>query len=207
AKRMLVGKRGGRASCRQSDINALMVRLAKQGKQIVRLKSGDPMIFGRGGEELAALHAKGIEAEIIPGVTTALAAASALGVSLTHRDHAQGVKFVTAHSRKGRLPDLDWHACADPATTLVVYMGGRTLPELAQQLLEHGLAPSTPLVVIESVSRPNERRLTSTLATVDNLQLNLDAPILIGIGRVFNTVKRLESPVENAKPALAYAHA
>ena len=118
AKRMLVGKRGGRDSCRQEDINDLMVSLARRGKHVVRLKSGDPMIFGRGGEEVTMLDAAGIAVEVVPGITAALALSSRLGVSLTHRNHAQSVRFVTGHARTGRLPDgLDWRGLSDPAKT------------------------------------------------------------------------------------------
>jgi len=127
AKRTLVGKRGGRASCRQEDINALMVKLARQGKRVVRLKSGDPMIFGRAGEEIAELRAAGIPVDVVPGVTSALALAARLRVSLTHRDLAHSVRFVTGHARDGGLAhDLDWKGLADRETSLIVYMGGRT---------------------------------------------------------------------------------
>ncbi len=127
AKRMLVGKRGGRTSCRQEDINEMMVKLAKSGKRVVRLKSGDPMIFGRAGEEIAHLDRENIPVDVIPGITAASAMASRLGISLTHRDHAQSVRFITGHSRHGGLPvDVDWATVADPRTTTVFYMGGRT---------------------------------------------------------------------------------
>src|SRR5690606_29981220 len=126
ARRMLVGKRGGRDSCRQEDINDLMVKLAGQGKHVVRLKSGDPMIFGRAGEEIERLQAEGIPVEIVPGITSAIAMASALGVSLTHRDCARSVRFVTGHAKDGTLPrDIDWRALADPVTTTIFYMGAR----------------------------------------------------------------------------------
>lgn len=129
AKRMLVGKRGGRESCRQEDINDMMVSLAKAGKHVVRLKGGDPMIFGRAGEEIVRLEAEGIPVAVVPGITAALALASSLGVSLTHRDCARSVRFVTGHGRKGGLPrDIDWQAIADPKTTTIFYMGGRTAP-------------------------------------------------------------------------------
>jgi len=185
AKRMLVGKRGHRASCRQEDINALMIKLSKQGKRVVRLKSGDPMIFGRGGEELDALHAENIAVDVVPGVTTALAAASQLGVSLTHRDAAQSVKFVTGHSRKGALPDLDWRACADPSSTLMVYMGGRTAPKLAQRLLDEGLDEETPVMVCVSVSQPGARTEKLTLGGLRGGDQLASGPVLLGIGQVF----------------------
>ena len=132
AKRMMVGKRARGPSCSQSDINALMLKLARQGKHVVRLKSGDPMIFGRAGEEIEELQAAGVPVEVVPGVSTANALAASIGVSLTHRDHAQSVRFVTGHARTGELPaDLDWRGLADGRTSLVFYMGGRTGPRIA----------------------------------------------------------------------------
>ncbi|MBH0239687.1 siroheme synthase CysG [Methylobrevis albus] len=187
AKRMLVGKRGGRESCKQEDINALMVQLASQGRHVVRLKSGDPMIFGRAGEEISELQAAGIPVEIVPGVTSGLALAASLGVSLTHRDLAHSVRFVTGHSRDGRLPEkLDWHGLADKETTLVVYMGGRTSRDLASRLIAEGRAPATPVVVAESVSRPDQRIRHMILADLaGGAVAPPQAPLLIGIGEVF----------------------
>lgn len=187
AKRMLVGKRGYRESCRQEDINALMVKLARQGRHVVRLKSGDPMIFGRAGEEIAHLDAAGIPVEVVPGITSASAMAAALGLSLTHRDHAQSVRFVTGHLRAGRLPDaLDWHSLAAADTTLVIYMGGRSAAELAGRLIRHGRAPATPVVVVTSVSRPDERRWRGDLADLAHGRAAYDVahPVLIAVGEV-----------------------
>lgn len=190
AKRMLVGKRGGRESCRQDDINALMVKLATQGRRVVRLKSGDPMIFGRAGEEIQQLERAGIPFEVVPGITAASAMAAALGVSLTHRDCAQSVRFVTGHSRAGGLPEgLDWRGLADPDTTLVIYMGGRTAKSLAARLMNEGLAGDTPVVAVASLSREGEARWQGTLATLATAELLQDAsgPLLIGVGAVFAT--------------------
>lgn len=191
ARRMLVGKRGGRRSCRQEDINAIMVKLAKAGKHVVRLKGGDPMIFGRAGEEIDRLQDEGIAVSVIPGITSALAMASQLGVSLTHRDQAQSVRFVTGHSRKGGLPeDLDWQALADPGTTTVFYMAGRTAIEIAERLIDKGLAPSTPVVVARSVSREGFRhwagRLEDMAAGISDI--GYDEPVLIGTGATFSRV-------------------
>ncbi|RRN68229.1 uroporphyrinogen-III C-methyltransferase [Agrobacterium deltaense] len=188
AKRMLVGKRGGRESCRQEDINDMMIRLAKAGKRVVRLKSGDPMIFGRAGEEIAALEAENIPVEIVPGITAASAMASRLGVSLTHRDHAQSVRFITGHSRQGRLPEnIDWKSLSDPSVTTVFYMGGRTAAEIEAALLAHGMPALTPVAIMISVSRSNEQRwcgsLTQLAAAVERLGVN--EPVLIGIGDAF----------------------
>ncbi len=185
AKRMLVGKRGGRTSCRQEDINALMVKLAKSGKRVVRLKSGDPMIFGRAGEEIAHLDRENIPVDVIPGITAASAMASRLGISLTHRNHAQSVRFITGHSRHGGLPiDVDWAAVADPHTTAVFYMGGRTAPLIADRLIEEGLPPETPAIVISDVSRSTERDWSGTLATIPEgiAAIGYDNPVLIALG-------------------------
>jgi uroporphyrin-III C-methyltransferase / precorrin-2 dehydrogenase / sirohydrochlorin ferrochelatase len=195
AKRMAVGKRGQRASCAQDDINALMCDLARQGKHVVRLKSGDPMIFGRAGEEIEALARHDIPVEVVPGVTSALAAAARLGVSLTHRDCARSVRFVTGHARDGELPtDLDWCGLADPTTTLVFYMGGRTAPLIAARLMASGLPPSTPAVVMTGVTRADERRWVGTLASLTTgPTLPITAsPTLIGIGQAFAAARQRE---------------
>jgi uroporphyrin-III C-methyltransferase/precorrin-2 dehydrogenase/sirohydrochlorin ferrochelatase len=179
AKRMLVGKTGYGPACKQPEINALMVSLAKQGHRVVRLKSGDPMIFGRGGEEMAELTSAGIAYEVIPGISAAQAAAARLPVSLTHRDHAKRLQFVTGHSRQGRLPDtLDWTALADRGATTVVYMAQRTLPELRQRLLAAGLAPDTPAFALISVSREGEERVVAS--TVEFLVDDLAAAAVSG---------------------------
>lgn len=188
AKRMVVGKRGGRDSCRQEDINALMVKLARQGRHVVRLKSGDPMIFGRAGEEIAQLELAEIACEIIPGITAGAAMASALGISLTHRDRAHSVRFVTGHSRAGGLPEnLDWRGLADSDTTLIVYMGGRTARALSARLIDNGLAADTPVVAVTNLSRPGEVRWRGTLETLATADLASHAvgPLLIGVGAVF----------------------
>ncbi len=188
ARRMLVGKRGGRDSCRQEDINDLMVKLAKAGKRVVRLKSGDPMIFGRAGEEIARLQAEGIAVDIVPGITSALAMAAALGVSLTHRDSARSVRFVTGHSRSGTLPDdIDWRAVADPFATTIFYMGGRTAAGIADTLLAAGLSAATPVAIAAAITRPGQSLWTGTLGMlpVAIARFDLSQPIIIGVGAVF----------------------
>ena len=185
AKRLLVGKRGGRTSCRQEDINDMMVRLAKAGKRVVRLKSGDPMVFGRAGEEIARLEEEGIPVDVVPGITAASAMAARLGLSLTHRDHAQSVRFVTGHSRDGGLPkDMNWSSLADPHTTNVFYMGGRTAPLIAERLMDQGASPSTPVVIVSNVSRPTERQWRGTLDNIGEgiALIGYDDPVLIAIG-------------------------
>ena len=193
AKRMLVGKRGGRESCKQEDINAMMIKFAEAGKRVVRLKSGDPMIFGRAGEEIACLEQEGIPVDVVPGITSASAMASRLGVSLTHRDHAQGVRFVTGHSRKGILPDnLDWRALADSSTTTIYYMSGRTAGEIAARLMAAGMNSTMPVVIVSAVSRPNERRWSGSLSDMPAAmaEIGIDEPVLIGIGDVFRKALR-----------------
>ncbi|MCB1474861.1 MAG: uroporphyrinogen-III C-methyltransferase [Rhodobiaceae bacterium] len=188
ARRMLVGKRGGRESCRQDDINATMVKLARAGKNVVRLKSGDPMIFGRAGEELAELERHGISVSVVPGVTSAMAMAAQLGISLTHRDHAQQVRFVTGHSRKGELPEaIDWAGLADPSATTIFYMGGRMANKIADSLQAHGLSGETPTVICQAVTRPDERRWMGRLSQMPAAMMGIgvDAPVLIGVGAAF----------------------
>ena len=188
AKRMLVGKRGGRASCRQEEINDLMIRLAQQGKRVVRLKSGDPMIFGRAGEEIAELRDAGISVDVVPGITTALALASSLGVSLTHRDCAQSLRLVTGHGRNGDLPEgLDWRGLADPHTTLVFYMAGRTGPAIARRLLAEGLAGDTPVTIGAGISRAEAECWHGNLADLaaDRFGTPDARPVVMGIGQAF----------------------
>ena len=185
AKRMLVGKRGGRTSCRQEDINDMMVKLAKAGKRVVRLKSGDPMIFGRAGEEIAHLDREGIPVDVVPGITAASAMASRLGISLTHRDHAQSVRFITGHSRHGGLPaDVNWASVADPHTTTVFYMGGRTAALIAERLIAEGLAPSTPVIVMSDVSRDTQHDWRGSLEKLHEgiAIIGYDQPVLIAVG-------------------------
>lgn len=188
AKRMLVGKRGGRTSCKQEDINKMMTTFAKAGKNVVRLKSGDPSIFGRAGEEITHLENLGIPVSIIPGITSASAMAASLGVSLTHRDHAQAVRFVTGHSKHGSLPDdVNWDAIADPKTTTIFYMGGRTAGQIAARLIASGASNKTPIVVCKSVTRANEAKRSGELFQLPEIvdELGFDEPVLIGVGEVF----------------------
>jgi uroporphyrin-III C-methyltransferase/precorrin-2 dehydrogenase/sirohydrochlorin ferrochelatase len=188
ARRFLVGKRAARDSCRQEDINRMMIAFAKAGKHVVRLKSGDVSVFGRAGEEITALAAENIPVAIVPGITAASALAASFGVSLTHRDRAQQLRFVTGHSRNGGLPDdLDWAALADDHVTTVFYMGGRMAGRIADQLIAHGLPPQTPVAVAANLSRDDETRAAGTLSGLADLVgvIGYERPILIGVGRVF----------------------
>lgn len=185
ARKIAVGKRGYKPSCTQEDITSLIVSLAQSGRRVVRLKGGDPMIFGRAGEEIAAVKAAGIPIEVVPGVTSAAAAAASLQLSLTERARARRLQFITAHARNGTLPDdLDWKALADPGATTVVYMGLRTLRPLTGKLMAEGLPPGTPAIIVERVSWEAERHVVGTLATISDLSAGagLVGPCLVVIG-------------------------
>jgi uroporphyrin-III C-methyltransferase/precorrin-2 dehydrogenase/sirohydrochlorin ferrochelatase len=199
AEKIPVGKRGYKPSCRQDHIVSLLVSLASQGKRVVRLKGGDPMIFGRANEEIAALRAAGIPVEIVPGVTAALGAAAALKLSLTERDTARRLQFITAHAHDGKLPeDFDWRALCDPRASSVVYMGAKTLGVLAARLLEHGLDPATPALLVERATWPDERSIFGTIETLPALVAAAapSGPCLILIGAAF------ASPVREAAKAI-----
>ncbi|HTQ83079.1 MAG TPA: siroheme synthase CysG, partial [Pseudolabrys sp.] len=149
AKKLLVGKTGYGPSCRQNDINALMVGLAKQGKRVVRLKGGDPLIFARASEEIAACKEAAIAVDVVPGITAAQGAASRLGIALTGRGQARRLQYITGHARDGKLPqDIDWHSLADPSTTTAVYMPAKTLAALIAKAIEQGLDPQTPALAV-----------------------------------------------------------
>jgi uroporphyrin-III C-methyltransferase / precorrin-2 dehydrogenase / sirohydrochlorin ferrochelatase len=188
AKKMLVGKAGYAPSCRQDDINALMVSLAKAGRRVVRLKGGDPMIFGRADEEIGACRAAGISVEVVPGITTAQAAAGRLKVSLTRRAKARRVQYITGHGRDGKLPDdLDWQSLADPSVTTIVYMPTKTLPELVAKAIEAGLLPGTPAIAMAQATRADEHVIAGTIGELPTLLAaeGLPGPIIVMIGRVF----------------------
>lgn len=165
AELIAVGKRAGRPSARQEHVNTLIIRHAEMGRRVVRLKSGDAGIFGRLEEELVALRKAGIPFEIIPGVTSASAAAAAAGIPLTRRLTARRMQYVTGADITGNLPeDVNWAAIADPAVTTVVFMGQRTFPKLAEGLMAHGLPPSTPALFAEAVGYPEQRLLRTNVA-------------------------------------------
>ena len=189
-----VGKRGGCASTPQAFIEKLMAAEALRGERVVRLKGGDPFIFGRGGEEAEHLRAQGIEVEIVNGITSGLAAATALGAPLTHREHAHGVIFVTAHSREdGAL--LDWHtlgAAAAQGLTLVIYMGVAAI-EAVQSGLLHSMPAQTPAAVVQSVSLPQQRHAICTLSTLAKTTRDeaLASPSIIIVGNVLQGLQTL----------------
>ena len=154
---MLVGKTGFGPSCKQDDINALMVGLAKQGKRVVRLKGGDPLIFGRAAEEIAACKAADIAVDVVPGITAAQGAAARLALPLTDRNQARRLQYVTGHAHDGKLPaDIDWQSLADPATTTAIYMPTKTLGALVAKAIAQGLDPQTPALAIARATRPDQ---------------------------------------------------
>jgi uroporphyrin-III C-methyltransferase len=187
AHRIYVGKQSGCHTLSQQAIIELMLRLAKSGRQVVRLKGGDPFIFGRGGEEAQALAEAGVPFEVIPGISAAQGAAASAGMPLTHRDHACSVVFTTGHLRgDGHSLDLDWPLLARPRQTVVIYMGVATLPIICEQLIAHGLPPDTPAAVVERATRPDERTVDGTLETLPALARvhEVKSPALIVIGAV-----------------------
>jgi uroporphyrin-III C-methyltransferase len=180
-----VGKRSGRHSKGQKTIDALIVEAALGGERVVRLKGGDPSIFGRATEEMTACRAAGVPVRVCPGVTAASAAAASLGLSLTLRGLARQLTFVTAHARAGEELALDWAALADPQATLAIYMGKAAAPTVSARLIAAGLAPETPVVMVESASLPGERQFSTRL---DLLPLAArtalgDGPAVILVGR------------------------
>jgi len=200
ARRIDVGKRCGRHAMKQTAINALIVKLAQAGKHVVRLKGGDPFVFGRGGEELDTLRAAGVPVTVVPGVTSACAAAASLQVPLTHRDVARSLHFVTGHGSDGTVPAHDWKALANAGGTIAAYMAGRTLPTISAQLIAAGLSAATPAVLVENASRPDERHRFGTLGSLPAL-LAEDPPVgpaLVLIGQVVALADDVNQPVRLA---------
>lgn len=187
ATRIAVGKTGFGPSCSQADINARVVELALAGETVVRLKGGDPLIFGRATEEIEACHAAGVEVSIVPGISAAQGAAAALGFSLTERTHARRVQFVTGHGADGKLPgDIDWPAIADRKATTVIYMPRRTLAQFVGEAVAAGLDPATPAIAIASATRDAQAHVAVTLGALPASAATLPAgaPVTIIIGAV-----------------------
>jgi uroporphyrin-III C-methyltransferase/precorrin-2 dehydrogenase/sirohydrochlorin ferrochelatase len=195
AEIVYVGKSKGEHSVPQEDIHRRMIAAAIAGKRVVRLKGGDPFIFGRGGEEVEALRAAGVEVEVVPGISSALGIAAATQIPLTHRDMAQAVTFVTGHAALGREPDLDWQALARPNQTVVVFMGVGTADMIAARLIAAGRNVATPVAVIEHGTQPNEVRAYGTLGDVANLiqARGISGPALLIIGEVAALALREET--------------
>lgn len=192
ARRIYVGKERSRHTLPQEEINRMMVALALQGKRVLRLKGGDPFIFGRGGEELEALARHGIPFEVAPGVTAATGTAAYAGIPLTHRDYAQACVFVTGHLKDGTM-NLDWEALARPNQTIVVYMGLLGLPLLCQQLIKHGMPATTPAAVVQQGTMHEQRVVTGTLETLPlaTFKAGIRPPTLIIVGEVVKLRQQL----------------
>ena len=182
ARRISVAKRKSRHSYSQDEINRMLVAFALEGLNVVRLKGGDPFMFGRGGEELEAARAAGVPCHVIPGVTAALAAGAAAGAPLTHRGSAQAVTFVTGHAAKGGEPDLDWAALAKANQTVVIYMGLSMAAPIAARLMAAGRDPATPALIVENASRADERRVVTTLSGLAEAAAALSGPALLILG-------------------------
>ncbi|HHQ4762147.1 TPA: siroheme synthase CysG [Aeromonas veronii] len=190
AKRIFVGKQAGNHCVPQEGINQLLLEEAKKGQRVVRLKGGDPFIFGRGGEELETLVGTGIGFQVVPGITAASGCAAYAGIPLTHRDHAQSVRFVTAHG-KGGARDLDWPLLAKDKQTLVFYMGLSSCATIREQLLAHGKASNTPVALIERGTQPCQRIIRGTLDELPALAVGIESPALIMVGSVVTLADRL----------------
>jgi uroporphyrin-III C-methyltransferase len=182
ARRISVAKRKSRHSYSQDEINRMLVAFALEGLTVVRLKGGDPFIFGRGGEELHAAREAGVDCHVVPGVTAALAASANAGAPLTHRGSAQAVTFVTGHASNGAEPDLDWEALARPNQTVVIYMGLSQAAPIAARLMAAGRTGSTPALIVENASRADERRLVTTLSGLADAASGLSGPALLIVG-------------------------
>jgi uroporphyrin-III C-methyltransferase/precorrin-2 dehydrogenase/sirohydrochlorin ferrochelatase len=201
ARKLLVGKTGFGPSCKQDDINSLMVSLAKQGKRVVRLKGGDPLIFGRAAEEIAACKAANIAVDIVPGITAAQGAAAKLGLPLTDRHHARRLQYVTGHAKSGKLPeDIDWQSLADPSTTTAIYMPIRTLAALVTKATAEGLDPRTPALAVARATRPDQAVVESPIGELPEriAQANLPGPVLVMLGQVFGEQTGAQSSVRRA---------
>jgi uroporphyrin-III C-methyltransferase len=185
-----VGKRGGCKSTPQHFINRMMIALATQGQTVVRLKGGDPFLFGRGGEEMQALRQAGVSVEIVPGITSGIAAPASIGIPVTHREFTHGVTFVTGHTQNGEKPD--WQALVASGTTLVIYMGMKYLSAIVTDLLEAGMASDLPAAAIQQGTTQQQRQVLSSLAALPAAvkQEGLESPAIIVLGEVVRLARQ-----------------
>lgn len=202
--RLDVGKRAGHHVMPQPEINRLLSALALRGRRVVRLKGGDPLMFGRGGEEAVSLAEAGIPFEIVPGVTSAQGCAAALAIPLTHRGAATSLRFVTGHCRQDGELDFDWRGLADAQTTLVVYMGLANIGRIARALIDHGRAASTPSVAVNNATLPEQRHVVAPLCEIALAAeaALFDGPVVFVVGEVVNVglalgMLRHDPPAEN----------
>ena len=193
AEKIYVGKESSNHTVPQEELNLLLVRLAHEGKKVVRLKGGDPFIFGRGGEEIETLVEFGVAFEVVPGVTAAAGCAAYAGIPLTHRDHAQTVTFATGHLKDGTI-NLDWPALARPKQTVVFYMGVGGIDEICRQMIANGLPGSHPAAVVQNGTTVRQRVLTADLATLPGKvkTSGITSPALIIVGTVVNLQQKLK---------------
>src|SRR5215469_4258567 len=191
ARRLSVAKRKSRHSYAQDEINRMLIAFAREGMTVVRLKGGDPFIFGRGGEELQACRRAGVACHVVPGVTAALAAGANAGAPLTHRGAAQAVTFVTGHAAAGGEPDLDWASLARANQTVVIYMGVSTATAIAARLMAAGRPGATPALIVENASLPDERRITTTLAGLAAATDTVHGPALLIVGEAMALAQSL----------------
>jgi uroporphyrin-III C-methyltransferase len=205
ARRISVAKRKSRHSYSQDEINRMLVAFALEGLTVVRLKGGDPFIFGRGGEELEACRAAGVDCQIVPGVTAALAASAGAGAPLTHRGSAQAVTFVTGHASNGAEPDLDWASLARANQTVVIYMGLSQAAPIASRLMAAGRAGSTPALIVENASRSDERRIVTTLSGLAEAAGGLSGPALLIVGEAMALAQTGAQAGETAELAVLAA--
>ncbi len=209
AEIVYVGKERDKHTMQQENINQLLVRLAKEGKRVLRLKGGDPFIFGRGGEEIELLAEQGIAFQVVPGITAANGCSSYAGIPLTHRDYAQSCVFVTGHLKDGSV-DLNWKALAHPHQTVVFYMGLHGAPTLCKEMVAHGLPASTPVALVEQGTTPQQRVYTATLETLLDVIASKDIkpPTLIIVGEVVTLHEKLswleEQHVDDVDSVFAY---